>query len=424
MTASIAGRFDEFDNHFSSSLSDAHHDRVQVIDARSNRDAGSAGVNCGEGSAVTDNNSSAAMMEIPAAGGNGRQSDQNKHSKWILNPAIDYMLACGGLAWLLFGLHYFVLSGTGHGPAAAALLTLSSLGALILGEGHTAATLVHTYRRADLRTRFTLYTKWLPAFFLALAACGTVIPGVAPVLVKIYLLLVPHHFMAQSYGIARVYCVKHGYALADEERKVLQLVTLSTTAFAIIRQLTGNELHDKPFFGQMVPAWQILPHSLYLVSQVVLVSCIITFLALITVRALKEKKMFPLPALLTMATGIGGFTMIPSATGIYWLYVSAFFHGTQYFLTVLSSHWNEYNVSSCKERLRTLTCNSPTTRMLAMIALVSVFIYIGIPRILESFGLSYTLAMAAIFTTMNMHHTAIDGVLWKLRRSDVRNAVS
>ncbi len=397
MTASLAGTFDEFN--------EKRRTEIRLSDGFPEAESRVRGTPAKESS----------QPEVPS---------KNNQSRWILNPVMDYLFACGGLVWLLFGFHYFVLAGSTQGPLSVALLTFSALGALLLGEGHTAATLVHTYRRADLRNRLSFYTKLLPLFFGILAACGTVIPGVAPILVKIYLLIVPHHFMAQSYGIARVYCLKQGYVLGDDERRALLLVTWCTTIFAVIRQLTVIEPKEKPFLGQAVPTWQILPEPLFVVAQVLLISCIFAFVAIITLRGVKEKRLFPVPALLTMATGIAGFTMIQSATGIYWLYVSAFFHATQYFLTVLVSHWNEQQVVSCGDRIRSLTRNSSTTRMLGIILLVSVFIYIGIPRILESFGLNYMLAMAAIFSTMNMHHTAIDGVLWKLRRAEVRKAVS
>ena len=387
MTASLAGSFDELNQQLSAYSAHADQSASEPSPSQTN-------------------------TAIPSA-----------QSKWILSPTLDYLLGCGGLVWLLFGFHYFVLSGTTHGPTAASLLTLSSLGAIFLGEGHTAATLVHTYRSADLRQRFAAYTKWLPLFFGALAAAGTLVPGIAPILVKLYLLIVPHHFMAQSYGIARVYCLKQNYLLEDDERRALILVTWCTTIFAVIRQLTPVEA-SSPFLSQMILEWAILPAVCATVAQLVLLSAIIMFVAVISLRAIKERRTFPLPALMTMTTGIAAFTLIQPANGIYWLYVSAFFHATQYFLTVLASHWNEQKITSCKQRLQSLITNSPTTRMLGMVLLVSVFIYFGIPRLLESVGLNYTLAMASIFTTMNMHHAAIDGVLWKLRRRQVRQAIS
>ncbi|MBY0550349.1 MAG: hypothetical protein K2W95_23930 [Candidatus Obscuribacterales bacterium] len=346
-----------------------------------------------------------------------------KASKWILNPTLDYLLACGGLVWILFGLHYFVLAGSTQGPAVQSLLTISSLGALLIGESHTAATLVHTYRSAELRNRFAFYTKFLPLLFCAIAAAGSFIPGVAAVLVKLYLLIVPHHFMAQSYGIARVYCVKHNYILQDDEHRALILLTWTTTLFAMVRQLTAFEV-PQPFLSQAVPQWAILPIPVFDLARIALLASIVMFVAVVALRATREKRILPLPALLTMTTGITAFSLMNSAHGIYWLYVSAFFHGTQYFLTVLASHWNEQKIVSGESRIKSLVTNSPTTRLIGLTLLVSVFLYIGLPRILESMGCNFLLVMASVFTVLNFHHTAVDSVIWKLRRREVREAVS
>lgn len=358
----------------------------------------------------------------------GQESDkaadqqQTVPSPWILNPVLDYLFACGGLAWIFFGLHYFVLAGTREGPAAASLLAISSIGALLIGEGHTAATFVHTYRNVELSAKFAFYTKLLPLLFIALAAAGTFVPAVAAVMVKLYLLIVPHHFMAQAYGIARLYCAKRNYAIEDDERRSLILLTWCTTVFATLRQLSPNEI-AKPFLAQSVLQWHIIPQPLFELSRVFLFASAILFLALIASKAIKERKFFPMPAIASLCTSIAAFVVTDIAHTIYWLYVSAFFHATQYFLTVLAAHWKEQNVESCSDRLRSLVTLSPTTRMLGLTLLVSVFLYIGVPRILESFGCNYLLAMASIFTAINMHHAAVDGVIWKLRRKEVRNAL-
>ncbi len=342
---------------------------------------------------------------------------------WLLHPVIDYLLACGGLVWILFAIHFFFLSGSGKG-AATALITLSATGALFLGEGHTAATLVRTYGRKELRDRLGFYTRWLAAFLLFVGALGTTVPGVAPVLVKIYLLMVPHHLMAQSYGIARMYCLKHNYRLNVTEKVALQAVTFSTVLFATLKQLTYRQWSGTSFLGQAIPFWGPLPEPFLLFAQSLLIASMILFAAVIIHRATRTEQFFPLPALLTMITGVAAFTMGPAATGIYWLYVSAFFHATQYLLVIVTCHLKECAYpSSPRQRLASLAKNSPATRLLGMVLLVSVFIYVGIPGILAQFGFNYSWAVAAIFTVVNFQHILLDGVLWRLRRPELRRSL-
>lgn len=346
-------------------------------------------------------------------------------SRWILHPFLDYMLACGGLVWLLFGIHFFFFSGTDKGAAASALLTISSLGSLFLGEGHTAATLVRAYGKKELRQRHPILTMWVPIALCLVGAIGATVPAFTPILVKIYLLTVPQHFMAQSYGIARLYLIKHNYQINSCEKLALQMVTQCTIAFAILRQLTYKEWSGTTLLGQPVPFWGPVPALPFQVSQVLLICSLTFFFGLIIYRANKIGRTFPLPALVTLLTGVAAFTMGQAATGIFWLYVSAFFHATQYLVTVIACHLSEStSIRSSSERLRSLVRNSPATRLLGMILLVSVFIYIGVPRILEQLGCNYSLVFVSIFTTINFHHVLMDRVLWKLRRKEVRQAAA
>lgn len=348
---------------------------------------------------------------------------QQTDSRWMLCPLIDYLFVCGGLVWILFGIHYFMLAGTLNGSEATTMLTVNALGVLLLTDTHIAATFVHVRNRADLRHRPTCDLRWLPLVSLMLVGCSLCSPRVAEILVKLYLLLLPHHFMSQSYGIARVYCLRHRFLLSDEERNCLLLVTWCTTAFAVINQLSVLEPAGRLFLGQKVPSWIILPESLNLVSLVLLVACSVTFLSKMIMRAFRKREFFPLPALLVMVTGIGGFIMFPPATGIYWLYLGAFFHASQYLLTVLVAHWNEQKIDSRQERQRTLLHNTPTTRMVASVLVLSLGLFSGLPALLEYFGFDRMLCVAAIFTSMNFYHFMLDGVIWKLRRTEVRSAV-
>lgn len=370
----------------------------------------------------------------------GAQTVEPSH--WILNPVADILMCCGGVVWMLFAYHYVGLSGSDHGIAAG-LITASAIGALFLSEGHTAATLVRAYGKEELREGLYLFTYAFPLLFAALAFMGTVVPGVAPVLVKLYLLIVPQHFMAQSYGIARLYCAKRKYTLGRYEMFALQVVTWMTIAFATLRQLTYKDWSGTTFLGQEVPMWGPLPEAFCISSQLVLMLAVVAFLFIQANRASREQRFMPLPALLTMATGVAAFTMGQAATGIYWLYVSAFFHATQYLAIVITTHLKETrakesprstpmtvvtalykkpNSPTIQQRLENFV-TSPLFKFCGLILLVSVFLYLGTPRILAEFGFNYSLAAAAIFSCINLHHAMIDSVMWKLRKKEVREAL-
>ncbi|MBX9690236.1 MAG: hypothetical protein K2X27_26220 [Candidatus Obscuribacterales bacterium] len=358
------------------------------------------------------------------------ESEQNKSdlssktSSWILSPGLDLFFACGGLVWLLFLVHYFLLGAGRSGEFAIALLGLSSLGAVFLAEVHSAATIIHTYRKPELLNAFPLQSKILPALLLPVAVLGSFYAPITPVLVKIYLLLVPHHFMAQSYGIARVYCLKNNYELNSEERFSMLMLTCSTTFYAVSKQLAANQTGTATFLGQSVPPWGILPQGFVDASLLFLIASAINFVTHLSIRFFKSGDLFPFSAFLTMLTGIAAFTLNPTASGIYWLYVSAFFHATQYLLIVLSVDWKEQNKRSGTERLKSLLSNSSSSRLLGCFLLLSLGIYFGLPGILVNLGANYTLCSAAIFVCVNIHHIVLDGEIWKLRSEKIRQSVS
>jgi hypothetical protein len=344
---------------------------------------------------------------------------------WLIDPIFDYMLSCGGLVWILFGVHYCLLGGSDHGRVAAGLINLSAIGALFIAEGHTAASLIRTYESKTLRDGLPLYTRWLPTFLIVLAVVAATFGGVTPILLKVYLLMVPYHFMMQSYGVARLYCLKNGYHLSRFEIWALLMVALSTVSFAIVKQLTYKEWSGVQFLHQRIPFWGPLPEPIMVVAQTLLVSSLILLGGIIVERSIRRKQFFPLPALLTMATGIAAFTMGQMATGIFWLYVSAFFHGTQYLMIVVACRLKEGGGEwqSPSRRAASLIRNSPATKLLGMILLVSVFLYIGVPEILGRFGLDLQWTVAVVFLIINIHHILLDGVLWRLRSPGLRQAV-
>ena len=51
------------------------------------------------------------------------------------------------------------------------------------------------------------------------------------------------------------------------------------------------------------------------------------------------------------------------------------------------------------------------------------FIYVAMPRLLQEFGFSYTLAFATVFVTINIHHFLTDAAIWKLKDQKVRKVL-
>lgn len=339
---------------------------------------------------------------------------------WILHPVLDLVFGCGGIVWLLFAVHTLLIAQGAVIPQA--LVSLSAIGVLIFSETHTASTFLVVYRNADVRSKFSLYTRWLALACVVLALLGITVPGVTPILVKIYLLMVPHHFIAQTFGIAMLYCIKRGYKISCWEREVLMLFLRSVTWFAVLRQLTYKEWSGKDFLSVPIPFWGPLPEWICNAAEYSMLFSAVLLCVMVLWRTLRTGEMLPVPAQLTILTGVSAFVLGPIATGFFWLYVSAYFHGAQYLMIVTAQRIKEHGLPEGMptSKIAGQLFRGPALRFLGLTGLVSFGIYNLIPQALQYSGIQIMTSAAVIFTTVNFFHIITDGAIWKLKDKKVR----
>jgi hypothetical protein len=349
-------------------------------------------------------------------------ADSSKQSLWLLNPLLDTLFCCGGLVWLFFLVSYFSNGPHGPAPIVQTLAIVAIVGAHALSEPHTTATLARVYRTPETRRLLAPWTHWAALICATLALTGLIVPGVTPVLTKIYLLWVVQHFTSQTYGFALMYCYRGGYKLSTIEKRVLALLMHLTAAFAIIRQLTFYEWSANGFLAQKLPVWGPLPDWVLQSCTGALLLVAATFAVLIAKKAIINGQTLPLPACMTIATGILIFTIGQQPSQIVWIFVPAFFHGSQYL--VLSAHYHlKRNVEGSNLKslnLSSLLTQSAGVRYYGFLFISAMFIYVAVPRLLQEFGFNYTLAFATIFAAVNIHHFLTDSAIWKLKDQNVR----
>jgi hypothetical protein len=368
-------------------------------------------------------NSQALDEKVSGEGSLLRQTaDSSKQSLWLLNPLLDTLFCCGGLVWLFFLVGYFSNGPHGPAPIVQTLAIVAIVGAHAFSEPHTTATLARVYKTPETRRLLAPWTHWAALICATLALIGLTVPWVTPVLTKIYLLWVVQHFTSQTYGFALMYCYRGGYKLSTFERGTLALLMHLTAAFAMIRQLTFYEWSANGFLAQKLPVWGPLPEWVLqsCTSALILVAGI--FAVMIAKKAITEGQTLPLPACMTIATGILIFTIGQQPSQIVWIFVPAFFHGSQYL--VLSAHYHlKRNVEGSKLKslnLTSLLTQSAGVRYYGFLFISAMFIYVALPRLLQEFGFNFTLAFATVFATVNIHHFLTDGAIWKLKDQKVR----
>jgi hypothetical protein len=351
------------------------------------------------------------------------QSDAPPKFPWIVNPVVDLLLCCGGLLWILAAFDFFVLRPSNNDLLYQAMALCTIAGTHVLSETHIGATLARVYKTPERSKKFALYTRWAASGCLLLGIAGLFVQGLTPVLAKIYLLWVAQHFTAQTYGLVLMYCYKSDYVLSAFHKRTLSWLMNSTAAFAMLRQLTYKEWNPDGFLAQHIPFWGPLPEWMIQSCTAVLIGSAVAFVCCSALKFAKERKMVPLPAMLNLLTGVLIFVVGRDATGLLWLYVPAFYHGSQYVVLSIAYYLRESGKAKIADRRRfgQLLLRSPALRYQGLLLLIAIGIFIGLPRLLGEVGISYTLAFATIFVSFNLHHFITDRAIWKLRDREVRD---
>ena len=378
-----------------------------------------------DGFATVNNSAVPAIDDLAAQAVELRAQNNHDESRpygWILSPAIDLLFSCGGLVWLFFGLHYFVFGSQSRELGAQALLVLVILGTHLLSETHNIATLQRIYKDNEEKEKFSFYTDRLAFVCIGLAFVGLTYPPAASIFTKIYLVWVSQHFTAQTYGLALLYCYKRNYQLSSFEKKLFLMLMQATTMFAIVRQFTYYDWGGGQFLGLDIPFWGPLPEPIFVGTSCVLAVLALSFLGVIIKKAIFQRQIFPLPAFLLTMTGILIWVFGKEATGTLWLYVPAFYHGSQYLVLSTAYYLKEKGLPEGipSPKIASALIQPAGMKYFGFLVLVACFLYIAIPRVLEQVGVPIDLSFASIFCAVNFHHFLTDGAIWKLRDKRTR----
>ncbi len=369
--------------------------------------------------------STEATISDSGADSGSKDKSERKNYEWILHPAIDILFCCGGLLWILFALHFLVVIPHKAAQLLQVLAFVSVAGTHLFSETHTIATLARIFRNEESQKEYSFYTNGAVIAGATAILAGLFVPGVTPILAKLYLLWVIQHFTAQTFGLTLLYCYKREYWLSRFEKGTLSALLNCTAAMAIIRQFTFKEWSANGFLAQQIPFWGPLPEWIFQASTIAVAVTAVLFVALVIKKAITEKKVLPLPAAMLILTGVGMFCVPINVTSVLFLYAPAFFHGAQYLVLSSAVYLKEqglpegYNPSQIFSVLKQGT----GLRYLGMLFIGAMAVYLGIPRLLQEFGFNFGLTFATIFSVISLHHFVTDQAIWKLRDPKLRKMI-
>jgi hypothetical protein len=333
-------------------------------------------------------------------------------NKWIINSWIDVLFVCGGMVWFLA----LASQLAGYEDSIAKI----AIAAHLFSETHIAATLRKIYGSLETIKANALYTVWLPLLAIPISAAALAIPMFLGSLLKAYLLWLIYHFLAQTYGIILLYYYKWNYAPSGFDKITLRLFLYAVAAKVIVSQLLTSTSQSMSFLGLELPAWPPLSSLFMDIAQ--LTVCIYGLLLIFAVmyKATFESKIPPLPVMLILLTVVTAFCLQSKLQGLFWFYLPAFYHGSQYLAVTVSQYLRERNFDI---RNGGSEMSNEVLNYYLSLLLIAVTIYIGVPQVLRLAGIEYNLGFATVFALVGLHHFLTDQAIWKLRHTRVARSL-
>jgi hypothetical protein len=328
---------------------------------------------------------------------------------YFVNALVDHGLI-GGVSLVTFAL----LSLFHSGARTPATWTTAAALAWVVNWPHFAAT---SYRLYQSKTRIRQYpiVALVVPLFVAIAALGSFASpgGVAPWLVKLFLIWSPYHFSGQTLGITLIYARRAGFTVGRWERLAISGFIFSTFLVQVAASEAGRGVSQ--YYSVSVPLLG-LPIWVVQILGVWMWACAAAVLFFAVRWSLRKRR--PLPAIV----------LLPAVTQFVWFVLGAkvpsfnefvpFFHSLQYLLIAWIMQLKEKLDSQELEPSRRFVLSESARWGLVNFA-GGVALFWLLPQIGAWAGFTLPFASAVLLATVQIHHFFVDGVIWKLKNPRV-----
>lgn len=355
--------------------------------------------------------------------------------------ALTEFLLVGGATLVLFPVAWLCRNLFGLDASEYAVGFLTFHGAHLINDPHFAVTYLLFYRGARAkalggefhpfqRARYWFAGVVVP-LVLVLWSAGALAVGSAPALgwqIQLMFFLVGWHYSKQAFGVLSVLSARRGQRFSEGERRIFLAHSFAGWAYAWASPADpGREVEEKGV------VYTSFAHGLGLE----LVTMTVFYLsALLVIGALLRRlsRGVPLPpaaALLGYLVSVWIWTVFTSLDPLM-VYLIPALHSVQYLYFVSLLRGNE-----AREKEGPPHFGRPARERLALLALSSIALgwalFHGIPGLLDGLraartprsilllgDLGATPYLAAIFASVNIHHYAMDSVIWRRENPDTR----
>lgn len=347
---------------------------------------------------------------------------QPQRGPWLMGPGPDLVWGCG-LGYLAFFPLLLLVLWLTRIELGAGWLILTGVVTLLTNSPHYGATLLRVYERAEDRRRYALFATWISLLIWAAFVVATREAWVGSLLATLYLTWAPWHFGAQNYGLALMFLGRGGTRVDPLSKRMLHLsIVLSFllaffTAHSATPTIGLNGLpEDGPnvlyrFLSLGIPD-PITALALPLTGVAYALATAIAFarlarrapswLALLPAALLMllQAAWFSIPALIHWATPAWDAQL---TFHVFWFAVA---HSVQYlWVTTYYARRSEPSQGAGGFLLKCALAGIGITTFPALLFAPGL-----LGRVPADAGLLFL-----VFSTVNVHHFMLDGVVWKLR---------
>jgi hypothetical protein len=331
-------------------------------------------------------------------------------SPYFVSLPVDFLLIGGASIALFLILPYFY-----DGPMTGRMLTLNLWLTWIGNWPHQSATNYRLYssKRAMLQYPFTSFA--VPLLILLGVVGSFLAPAqVAPVFIKLALFWVLYHYTGQTIGVSLLYARRAGRAPAPTERLLLVGFLYGTFFSRSLWSETSSQALR--YFGVAYPRFGV-PMGWAYAAAAWTYACAFGFLLVLGSRCWRERRWPPVMYLLPSVTQYVWFFVIATHPG--YVEFVPFFHGLQYLTIAWAMQLKERaDLTGAVVTHRYIWGETARWYLLNVVGGAALF-YV-IPRVVaHTTGINEMFARAVMFTAFQLHHSLVDGVIWKLRSASV-----
>ena len=335
------------------------------------------------------------------------------NSQWLFGPKTDLLFGCG-LAYVPV---FLLLLYAGSHIETAIPLAITPLIALFLSTPHYGATLLRVYEKREDRQKYRFFSIYLTIAVWLWFTVAVHDSLAGTLLLTLYLVWSPWHYMGQNYGIALMFLGRKGIEIPPGLKRLIHLSFLSSFFLAM------TEMQAFPSTGAY---YQVITLELSAeLRDILFVIFGCTYLYSTIHAAIRLKKFGSFADLIPSALLVFSqalWFLVPLLAIRFKLYQStvalSMEHATYAFFWVAIAHAVQYLWITSYYAKKS---GSPSlvSAFMSKALLAGALIWV-VPALLFSpdiFGnRSYDAGLGLmVAAAVNVHHFILDGAIWKLR---------